>query len=329
MEMILLLIGGLALLIGGGELLVRGAVRVAERLGVSPLLIGLTLVGFGTSTPELVTSVQAAIIGSPGIAVGNVVGSNIANILLILGLAAVIAPMAYSAPAMRRDGYAVVGAAVALVVAGQTVGLNRLVGVAFVMLLIAYVVMAYRSERSVGHDGHSAAFDKATALTAVDAAVQPQPQVRAGVRGVAAPLAIALSGLAMVVAGGWTFVDGAVLLARTAGLSEETIGLTVVAIGTSMPELVTSTVAAVRGRSEVAIGNILGSNLYNVLGVGGVTALIAPTDVPAHIADVDGPLMVAVSLTLVAITWRGRIGRVGGASLLAAYVAYLAILFAR
>lgn len=326
MEMTLLLVGGLALLIAGSELLVRGAVGVAERLGVSPLLIGLTLVGFGTSTPELVTSVQAALVGSPGIAFGNIVGSNIANILLIVGLAAVIAPMEFSPRALRRDGYCVVGAAAALVLASQTVGLSRAVGFLFVPLLVAYVVFAYRSERSSSLAGHTAVYDKAAALAAVDAAVQP---VRAGARGVTASLVTAVLGLAMVIAGGWAFVDGAVLLARTAGMSEETIGLTIIAVGTSTPELFTSTVAAVRGRSDVAIGNILGSNIYNVLGIGGLTALIAPTAIPADIADIDGPVMVAVSIALVAFAWHGRIERVAGAALLAGYAGYLALLFAR
>ncbi len=317
MDNILYLLGGLALLALGGELLVRGAVQLAERMGVSPLLIGLTLVGFGTSTPELVTSVQASLIGSPGIAVGNVVGSNIANILLILGLAALVSPVRVGSMALRRDGVLVVATAVMFTLASWTLSLDRVVGAAFLAGLVGYIVYAWRTERR-GTDGHCAAYGKAEAFEAV------HPKLRQGTRPLLLALAIALGGLVVVVFGGRLLVDGAVGLARGFGISETVIGLTIVAVGTSMPEFITSIVAAVRKQSDVALGNILGSNIYNLLGILGVTGLIAPTVVPPEIARFDNLVMVAVSVALLAFAWTGmRLGRREGGALLAGYAAYV------
>lgn len=326
METALLIIGGLVLLVLGGEGLVRGAVQIAERLGVSPLLIGLTLVGFGTSTPELVTSVQASLAGSPGIAVGNVVGSNIANILLILGLSALVFPVRVSSAALARDG--VVGAAVAaaFVAVGLFWSLDRAVGGVFVLLLLAYLLHAWRQE-SAGTGDHGAAFDKALAfeethpagLHGVNAATPGS-----GRRGVVVSLVLLVGGLALVVLGGRLLVDGAVALARALAIDEAVIGLTIVAVGTSMPELVTSVVAAVRRHADVAIGNVLGSNIYNVLGIAGVTGLIAPTSVPDGIARFDAPVMLAVSVLLLAVARTGwRVGRREGAALVGLYALYV------
>lgn len=323
----MLLLGGLALLVVGGELLVRGAVRLAERAGMSPLLVGLTLVGFGTSMPELVASVQAAAVGSPGIAVGNIVGSNLANLLLILGAAALVCPMAVESRALRRDGSVVLGTAVLLLAAAWSWGLSRPVGAVFVALLATYLAYAYRQERdAAGVNGHTAAFDRAQALEGVDRGLHgPTPAPR-GAAGWLIPLATALAGLGAVVLGGRFLVDGAVQLARLLGLSEAVIGLTVVAVGTSVPELVTSVVAALRRQPEVALGNVLGSNIYNVLFIGGVTGLLAPTPVPPEIARFDAPLMVGASVLLLAFAATGlRIGRREGAVLLASYVTYLGL----
>ncbi len=317
----LALVGGLVLLVVGGELLVRGAVRVAAHLGVSPLVIGLTLVGFGTSTPELVTSVQAALGGSPGIAYGNIVGSNIANILLILGISALILPIAVQSAALKRDGLVMVAVAgVFAVVAGATEP-GRVVGVVFVAALAAYVYLAFRQEKVAAPGGHGAAFDKSLAAQEADAALVPEA---APAGSILVPVAIAVAGLAIVVGGGWLLVDGAVGLARAFGISETVIGLTIVAVGTSMPELVTSVMAAIRKESDVAFGNIIGSNIYNILGIGGVTALIAPTAVPGEIVTFDSPVMIAVSLLVVAFAWTGfRISRREGAALVAGYAAYV------
>jgi cation:H+ antiporter len=293
---------------------------------VSPLLIGLTLVGFGTSTPELVASVQAALIGAPGIAVGNIVGSNLVNILLILGVAALICPLAVKSDALKRDGGVVLASALLLAAAAWTVGLTRPVGAVFVLLLAGYLIYAYRTER-VASDGHTAAFDKAEAAEAVDPALRPRRAQGTGALAWAVPVVTALAGLAVIILGGRLLVDGAVTFARDVGLSEEVIGLTIVAAGTSAPELVTSIVAAVRRQSEVALGNVLGSNIYNALGIGGVTALIAPTPVPAQIASFDIPVMIGASVLLLVFAWSGRrLSRAEGGILLAAYVAYVGYL---
>lgn len=321
------LVGGLALLIAGGDLLVRGSVTAAQRLGVSPLVIGLTLVGFGTSTPELVTSLQAALSEAPGIAYGNIVGSNIANILLIGGVAALLFPVAVDSRALRRDGAVMVGAA--LIFAGVAVVLEpgRLAGALFLVLLCLYIYAAFRQERLAPGTDAGAVRDKAEALSLTDPATAPPARPAAGTALVLG-LAMALGGLALVVLGGKFLVDGAVALARDAGLSETVIGLTIVAVGTSMPELVTSVVAGIKRQSEVAFGNIVGSNIYNILGIGGATALIAPGAVPAQILRVDLWVMLGVSVVFVALALTGRrITRLEGALLLAGYGAYVFVIW--
>lgn len=332
MENILLLFGGLVLLVIGGELLVRGSVRVAERLGVSPLLIGLTLVGFGTSTPELVASVQAALIGSPGIAIGNIVGSNIFNVLLILGLSALIFPMTVQSNALRRDGVFVLATAILFTLVGWTVGLERWVGLVFVAGLVAYMIYAYRQERQLAPESvnHTAAFEKAEAAELTDPALRPHaPAPGGGAKGILLPLALAIAGLAVIIFGGRILVDAAVELARLFGMSEAVIGLTIVAAGTSMPELVTSVVAALKRQSDVALGNILGSNIYNVLGIGGVTAIIAPTNFPPQIANFDNLVMVGVSVLLLIFAASGkRLSRLEGGIFFALYLGYVAWLIA-
>jgi len=321
---LLMIAGGLALLILGGEFLVRGAVALAERIGISPLLIGLTLVGFGTSTPELVTSVQAAVAGSPGIAVGNIVGSNIANLLLILGLAAMISPIAVSARALARDGALVVATAALFAVVSTYTTLSRPIGAAFIILLLAYIIFAWLQERALAGEPHSlssAAMGKAEAFEAAHPTLNEASR-RTGA--VVMGLVMTIGGLAIVVLGGSLLVSGAVSLARGLGLSETLIGLTIVAVGTSMPELVTSIVAALKRQSDVALGNVFGSNIYNTLGIGGVTALISPTVVPPEIVRFDNLVMIGISfLVFVFAATRYCIGRREGALLLTGYVGYL------
>ena len=315
------LVGGLILLIAGGELLVRGAVRVAAGLGVSPLAIGLTVVGFGTSTPELVTSVQAALSGVPGIAYGNIVGSNIANILLILGVAALICPIAVGSAALTRDGMVMLAVTAAFAVVAALMPLGRVTGTVFVGALVVYVYLAFRQERAAAPGGHGAVYDKGLALQEIDPALAPP--ARPG-RTLLASGLIAVAGLVLVAVGGKFLVDGAVSLARGFGVSETVIGLTIVAVGTSLPELVTSVVAGLRRQGDLAFGNIVGSNIYNILGIGGVTALVAPGGVPAQIVEVDNLVMIGVSLLILAFARTGlRISRGEGAVLLAGYVAYV------
>lgn len=325
LEIWLPLVGGLFLLIAGGELLVRGAVHVATGLGVSPLVIGLTLVGFGTSTPELVTSVQAALSDAPGIAYGNIVGSNIANILLILGVAALISPVVVASLALKRDGAVLLTVAVVFSAVAFAMPLGRGVGAVFVAVLMLYVYLAFRQEKVSAPAGHGAVYDKNLALQETDAALVPPASPQ---KSLLVSTSIALGGLILVVMGGRFLVDGAVSLARGFGISETVIGLTVVALGTSMPEFVTSVVAGLRKQGDVAFGNIVGSNIYNILGIGGFTALIAPGAVPAEIVSFDNLVMIVVSLTLVAFAWTGlRIGRREAAVLLAGYVAYLSFIW--
>ena len=315
------LVGGLVLLVAGGELLVRGAVQVATGLGVSPLVIGLTLVGFGTSTPELVTSVQAALSDSPGIAYGNIVGSNIANILLIVGVASLISPMIITSVALRRDGAVMLAVAITFSAVAYAMPLGRGFGAIFVAALIAYVYLAFRQERASAPAGHGAVYDKSLALQEADAALAPPSPPK---KSLLVSTLIALGGLVLVVIGGKFLVDGAVSLARGFGISETVIGLTIVAVGTSMPEFVTSVVAGLRKQGDVAFGNIVGSNIYNILGIGGFTALIAPGAVPAQIVGFDNLVMIGVSVALVAFAWTGlRIARWEGAVLLAGYVLYV------
>ena len=315
---ILLLIAGLVLLVLGGELLVRGAVAIAGKLGVSPLMIGLTIVGMGTSMPELAASVQAALAGSPGIALGNIVGSNIANSMLILGVAALLAPIAVARGTLWRDGGVGVLAVVALLALGLTTGLGRMAGLTLIVLMVGYLVLAYRQEKRAA--AHSAAFDKAAALENIDPALDTQTQRQPGW---AVSTAFLLAGLACIVGGGTLLVNAAV--AREFGMSETLVGLTIVAVGTSLPELVTSAVAALRKQSEVALGNVLGSNIYNVLFIGGVTGTIAPTTVPQSILGFDLPLLIAVSLGVMVLAWTGaRISRIEGLALVAGYALYIA-----
>lgn len=310
MDMIFL-IAGLCALIAGGELLVRGAVGAALNWGVSPMLIGLTLVGFGTSSPELAASVQAALAGAPGIAVGNVVGSNIANILLILGAAAVIAPIAVPRGVLLRDGgmLALASVACAVIVVGASLG--RGAGAVLLAGLMAYLLGTIWAERRQA---------RATPVYAAEAEIGgPVPA------SLILSLALFLAGLVLIVLGAQGLVTGAVGLAAALGVSDAVIGLTVVAIGTSMPELVTSVIAARKGQGAVAFGNVVGSNIFNILGILGVTALVRPLQVPAQIAQMDIWVMLAATALMVMMARSGwRLNRGEGAALLALYAGYMA-----
>jgi len=314
----LFLLLGLVLLIAGGDLLVREAVRIAERLRLSPMLIGLTVVGMGTSMPELAASVKASFAGSPGIAIGNIVGSNMANALLILGIATLIAPIEIKTRALWRDGGVGVLSVLALFAAGATVGLSRAVGIAFLIAMVGYVSYAFRQERAEA--SHSAAQDRAVPMGNIDRALVPPDQP--GGR-LSTAILLFLAGLALIVGGGTVLVDAAIAMAKVLGVSEEIIGLTIVAVGTSFPELVTSAVAAYRKQGDIALGNVLGSNIYNILFIGGVTGAVRPTAVPAGIMAFDLWFLVAVSVVVMLFALSGgRLSRKEGLALVAGYVAY-------
>ena len=316
------LLGGLVLLVVGGEFLVRGAVQVAERLRISPLVIGLTLVGFGTSMPELVTSVQAGLKGSAGIAYGNIVGSNIANILLIAGVSALICPIVVARSALRRDAVVMLVTSMAFVAMAALTPMDRMLGALLLSVLVGYIGFVIWQEGRTEAQG--ALHDKALALTESDPALSRAPVAK----GYAIPLLTAAGGLVLVLLGGSVLVSGAVSLARGFGVSETVIGLTIVAVGTSMPELVTSVIAALKRQGDVAFGNVVGSNIYNILGIGGTTALIAPAEVPQEIVRFDAPIMVAVSLLLVLFAATGlSVGRREGALLLVGYLGYAWVLW--
>ncbi len=311
-----LLLAGFVVLIVGGELLVRGAVRVAERAGMSELLIGLTIVGFGTSAPELVASVEAARAGSPGIAWGNIVGSNLANSLLILGTASLILPVVVPRGPLWRDGGLALVATIVLWLVASTTGITVAIGSAFLVILLAYLGYAYRAEQTQPA-GASALHEKAESLEVSDMHLHDaQPLWRS--------ILVLFFGIILIVLGGRWLVEGAVDLARLVGMSEAVIGLTVIAIGTSLPELVTSVIAAYKGASAVALGNVLGSNIFNLLLIGGVTALIAPGTIPGEITNFGLPLLIAASVLLLIFAATGRrISRMEGGILLVIYLALL------
>ena len=299
----LFLVIGFAGLFIGGELLVRGAVGIARKFGLSPLVIGLTVVGFGTSMPELLVSVQAALGGTPAIAMGNVVGSNIANVLLILGAAAVIAPVGIAFGPLRRDLAVMLAATLALW--GMILGgyLGRIEGLILFGGLLAFLWAALRS-------GTVEANDKLLTL-------DPPPLWRSGL--------IAVAGLVGLLISARLLIDSATEIARAFGISEAVIGLTIVAIGTSLPELATSVVAAMRRQADIAVGNVVGSNIFNILAILGLTALIAPIPVDARFAGIDMTLAFAAAAGLAFASWKwGRLGRPAGAALLLVYGGYVA-----
>jgi len=298
----LYLLTGLIGLFFGGEALVRGSVGIARRMAIPPLLIGLTVVGFGTSTPELLVSADAAWRGVPDIALGNIIGSNIANILLIVGLSALVWPIKVMGATLRRDTTVMMAAALVLVPVFALGLVGRPAGLILVAGLAAYLIWAYR------HPGEAA-----------------EEEV-----GIPAPASVLVStlwvigGLVALMVGARLLVDGAVSIARGFGISEAFIGLTIVAVGTSLPELATSLIAAIRRQSEIAIGNIIGSNIFNVLGILGVTALITPIPVASRFLSFDLPVMIAASMVLTALLiTRPLIGRSVGLAMLLAYVVYV------
>ncbi|WP_322890105.1 MULTISPECIES: calcium/sodium antiporter [unclassified Yoonia] len=295
-------VAGLVGLFFGGEALVRGSVGVARRLAIPPLLIGLTVVGFGTSTPELLVSVQAALRGVPDIAVGNIVGSNIANILLIVGVTALVWPITVTGATLRRDTLVMVAAALVLVPVFALGVIGRLPGLVLVAGLAGYLVWAYRTPGAAEPEDADLPAPSSTWVSVL----------------------WVVGGLVVLMAGARFLVDGSVNIARGFGISEAFIGLTIVAVGTSLPELATSLIAAFRRQSEIAIGNIVGSNIFNVLGILGLTAIITPVPVAGRFLTFDLPVMIVASLVLTALLLtRPQIGRVMGVGLLVAYVGYV------
>lgn len=316
---VLLLLAGFVLLVGGGEALVRGAASLARTMGMSALVVGLTVVSFATSSPELAVSAGSALAGSPGLAVGNVVGSNIANILLVLGVAALVVPLAVTSRLVRTDIPVMVGLSVLTLVLALDGTISTTDGVLLLGLLAVYLVMTTivaRRERG--------AADEPREQDGTDALARFRT-TRARSIGVDAVLVAV--GVGLLVLGAQLLVDGATQIASAFGVSDLVIGLTVVAVGTSLPELATSVIAVRRGERDMAVGNIVGSNIFNIGAVLGLTALIAPggIEVDPAAVNVDLPIMVAVAVVLLPIAFTGQaIVRWEGGLFVVLYLVYLA-----
>jgi len=316
-----LFIVGLVLLLFGAELLVRGASRLAVALGIPPLVIGLTVVAWGTGSPELAVGVKATLAGQPDLTVGNVVGSNIANILLVLGFAALVVPLKVSERVVRLDVPLMIGASVLTLVLALDGKLGWIDGAIFVSLLIAYTwwtIRASRRERRAVAAAYEREFGEKAAVA------------HSGWKHFAMHVAMVAGGLYLLVQGSDWLVDGASAIAAALGFSELTIGLTIVALGTSLPELATSAIAGMRGERDIAVGNAVGSNIFNILAVLGVTALVADGGVPVAAAalSLDIPIMIAVAIACLPVFFSGYvIDRWSGALFLALYAGYMTFLF--
>jgi cation:H+ antiporter len=313
---VIFLVLGLALLIAGAELLVRGASRLALRFGISPLVVGLTVVAFGTSSPELAVSVQAGLAGKADIAAGNIVGSNIFNVLFILGAAALILPLAVSQQLVRLDVPLMIAVSALFWIMALDGRIGRFDGLLLLAGIVAYTLFAVRQGRREGpaiESQYTRAFDAASGWLA-----------RLPVQ-----LVLIAAGLALLVLGATWLVDSAVAIARALDVSEVVIGLTIVAAGTSLPEVATSVVAALRGERDIAVGNVVGSNLFNLLAIGGLAALVTPggLEVAPALARLDLPVMVAVAFACLPIFATGhRIARWEGALFVGYYAAYVTFL---
>lgn len=314
---ILLFVLGGGLLVAGAEFLVRGASRLAVAAGISPLVVGLTVVAFGTSAPELAVTSGAALTGEADVALGNVVGSNIGNVLLILGLSAAVAPLEVSQQLVRLDVPLMIGASLLTLLLALDGSVGRVDGLALFACIVIYTVFLIRQSRREGVAVH-AEYREALAGEA--------PSRRSRWMRDAGGIVL---GLVLLVVGARWLVAGAVAAAAAFGVSELVIGLTIVAMGTSLPELATSVLAAVRGQRDIAVGNVVGSNLFNLLAVLGVGGIIAPGGVPVAFAALsfDLPVMIAVAVACLPIFFTGhRISRWEGWLFLAYYGAYVAYL---
>ncbi|MDQ4076271.1 MAG: calcium/sodium antiporter [Chloroflexota bacterium] len=318
----ILILFGLLTLFYGADWLVKGAARLASSFGVSPLVIGLTLVAFGTSTPELLVSILAALRRSSDIALGNVVGSNIANIGLILGLTAMIFPVVVHSQVMRRElpmmlGFSALTYALLL---DRVIG--RLDGLFLFVILVLFNVLTYRlaQQATARHDAAAAEFEEFEELEGLisdDEAIN-QP----------VELGRTVVGIVILVIGAQSLVSGATSIARAFGISELVIGITLVAFGTSLPELATSMVAAFRDEDDISVGNIVGSNIYNLLAVLGITALVRPISVAPSVLRLELPVMLAFSFILWPLIRDNVLARWQGALLFVGYILFTLFLFA-
>lgn len=317
----LILIASLVALTLGAEALVRGSVRLAERMGVSSFFIGLTIVGFGTSSPELFTSIAAALRGAGDIAVGNVVGSSIFNIAVILGAAALVYPIRVQLQVVKTEVWVTIAVAVLpwlAILNGGVIG--RPLGALFFVGLIGFLIRGYR----IGRAAHEETL-KPGELPPLPSGEPPERPAKPNVW---VNAALAGGGIALLAVSAHYFVESASAIARSLGVSDLVIGLTIVAAGTSAPELVTSVMAALRKQPDVAVGNVLGSNVFNLAGILGLTCVIKPQEVSRQVLVLDTPVLLLASLALLPIMATGaRISRPEGAALLIGYTLYALVLF--
>jgi cation:H+ antiporter len=303
-------LGGL-LLVGGAELLVRGASRLAVAAGITPLVVGLTVVAFGTSAPELAVTVDAAYAGQAEVALGNAVGSNIFNVLFILGISALIAPLVVAQQVIRLDVPLLIGVSVVVLLLALDGRIGRLDGTVLVGGIVAYTVFLIRQSRSES-PAVAGQYDEAFGV----AVGRPRPTVNVG---------LVVVGLGLLVVGARWLVDAAVAAATALGVSELVVGLTIVAAGTSLPEVATSVLATIRGERDIAVGNVVGSCIFNLLAVLGLGSIVAPAGIPVGEGTLtfDLPVMIAVAIALLPVVFTGhRISRWEAAVFLGYYLAY-------
>ena len=313
--------GGLLLLLVGGEWLVRGAVGMAKRLQVPTMLIGLTVVAYGTSAPELVVSLHATLSGHPDVAMGNVIGSNISNILLVLGVSACLAPLPVSKRLLRRDGMFLVLASVVFTGVALSGTISRAAGALLLTLLVLYTLYIMRNTKNAPEGAQTDGISLQTPHSDED-------DIAEEIAAVHDPLwltwVISIAGLGALTLGAHLLVDGASNVARLFGVSEAVIGVTIVAIGTSLPELMTSVIAACRKHTGLAIANVIGSNTLNIMGVIGPAAIITPIAVHPQFQQFDLGVMLLVTCAALALAARNRcIGRFAGSSMALGFAAYL------
>jgi cation:H+ antiporter len=312
---IVLLVIGLVCLVGGAELLVRGAAAIASRLGISPIVIGLTVVAFGTSAPELAVSVNASLGGKSDVAFGNVVGSNIVNILLILGLSATVGALAVTQRIVRLDVPILIGVSFVALLMGIDKKFSRIDGTILVAAAIVYTVWLIRTSRSESKEVDA---EYTEAIDILEEGVVKLPLIT--------QILFVLGGLVVLVVGSQLLVNSATKIAESFGVSELVIGLTIVAIGTSLPELATSVMASIRGERDIAVGNVIGSNLFNIMLVLGVSSVVSSNGVAVQESAIrlDIPVMIGATIALLPICWNGfQIKRWEGFVLAGFYVLYV------
>ena len=300
---VVFLVAGLVLLALSGDALVRGSVSLAQRLGIPPIVVGLTVVAFGTSAPELIVSLQAAIKGAPGLALGNVIGSNITNVTVVLGLPALIAPLMLNERGVRTSAIFMVAITIFMMMNIHDLMIDRWTGLRLVLLLAIYLGFSARSAR--------------------ESAKAAEEEVAASMLSIKAAVALAVFGAIGLALGGKFTTDGALGVADKFGLAESAVGLTIVALGTSLPELAASLAAAVHKHAGLAVGNIIGSNIFNILGILGITALFFPLPVERELASTDMWIMFITSAALLLMTFTiSKIGRATGLALTLGYIVY-------